>query len=174
MSNRSIATSSIVLASAFISLAAGSASAETIHRRGVLTLKLQGIHVPAQKPNESGPYTLTLADLDAGRQLTRTLPTADVGIGVAVREEMFSLNVPPGMHIAVAGAGAPTYARCVQLLANNDKVEGPYERPPGVYHCLRTSEGRIARVRVLSSQTIYKEDFFRDMIVRIEGRIWNP
>lgn len=168
------ATLSIALSLALIGVAAAPADAESVHRRGVLTLKLEGIHVPAQKPHESGPYTMTLIDFDAARQLTRTVPAADVGVGVAVRESAFSLSVPPGQRIAVAGAAAPTYSRCVQLLAASDKGEGPYEKPPGVYHCVRTNEGRVARLRVLSSQTDFKDDFFRDVFVRVEGRVWNP
>ena len=109
---------------------------------------------------------------DRSEELSTDL--ADVGVGVAVRESAFSLSVPPGQRIAVAGAAAPTYSRCVQLLAASDKGEGPYEKPPGVYHCVRTNEGRVARLRVLSSQTDFKDDFFRDVFVRVEGRVWNP
>ena len=49
------ATLSIALSLALIGVAAAPADAESVHRRGVLTLKLEGIHVPAQKPHASGP-----------------------------------------------------------------------------------------------------------------------
>lgn len=147
--------------------------APTIHRKGLITLNLSGILMPEPKANTSGPFVFKLFDLDTGLELPKDLPSADGGISVNARDATFSISAAPGMIIAVAGTSAPSFAQCVQLLkspANNV----PMSKAPTKYHCMRTTEGRVARVRINSWRAIYQPDSFVDLIVKVECRVWNP
>ena len=72
-----------------------------------------------------------------------------------------------------AGASAPSYERCAALIASSAPNNSRFAKAPTNYFCTKTTEGRIARVRVYDWKATYKPDSFVSVAVRIECRVWN-
>ena len=149
-------------------------AAPAIFRRGLFTMTIGDFQMPDKiKPNESGPLVFSLFDLDTAMQLPRTLPTADGGLALAAVPATFSLSAPPGMRMVDAGASAPSYERCAALMSSSAPNNAGFTKTPTNYFCTKTTEGRIARVRVYDWKATYKPDSFVSVAVRIECRVWS-
>ena len=129
----------------------GAAVTPTVHSQGTFMVKYEGVHVPASRPNEDGPYVTAAVDLDEGTRLRKTTEATDLHLWVHARNLRVSLSTPRGVRAVEAGVTPAGFETCFGLLWNGEaQLRVSNQAAPTQYVCLQTVEGRPSVFRVLS------------------------
>ena len=126
------------------------ATNSTLHSSGTLQVLYEGVSLPPAKPGEDGPYVFRNVELDQGAVLPKSDITSDLGVAVNARTLAVDLSAATGNAVD-AGPNDPGTANCASALSGAEKHSGVSSQSvPTNYVCLRTGEGRLSIVRVLT------------------------
>jgi hypothetical protein len=145
-----------------------------LHSSGTLQVLYEGVSLPPAKPGEDGPYVSKLVDLDQGVVLPKTEITSDLNIVVNARTMSVGLSAETG-NAADAGPNDPGVVNCEGLLSSAQKhATISNQSAPTNYVCLRTGEGRLSTVRVLTITEQPTQPELVNVLLTVEYRTFEP
>ncbi len=129
----------------------------TVYKNGTIKLVWGGFPLPAAKPNETGPLVFKNIDLDEGVDPNKTTTTADIALSLNARSLAYSVSSTNGTRVVEADASDVGFDRCFELLTSSEKAStDAFRKAPTLDYCVKTTEGRVARFRILRSTPKYE------------------
>ena len=145
-----------------------------LHSSGTLQVLYEGVSVPPAKPNEDGPYVFRNVDLDQGVVLSKTEISSDLEVVVNARTLTVGLSSSTGNATNV-GSNDPGAAGCDSSLSHAErKATISNQSAPTNYICLRTGEGRLSVVRVLTITEQPTQPQQVNVLLTLEYRTFEP